>query len=603
MRRAISRADDSPYNRIMRISRVFVVLALIPAFARAAAPVDPSTALPAERAAILRELSDWTPAGFNRRLGPDYAHYHSGQPAERFPEVWMAQSKKEEIKGARRYQVVGPWSKKSGDFSSTQGQILYVPAEAGMVGVDRVTILEWSNNCFSERPEIPWWGGFRPEPASKKWLAANASPGVPVAMARGMASWANCGVVVFSSGLVGSAGTCTGRGLEPTLQLPPTKLPTAISVTNKSEFALITVIDTESHKGQVAVIAIESNGKKVKFVHEWQDAYPGLCNVAVITGFKLLGYIDLPEIEFPTSICGVGNAMGGRMNGRDGNAGLLREYDLAKQADRDVFLKGSNKGYSCSAGFAVVASKYQNKAAFIDLQPLFGRVREMYFTTEENYAKTRDQGAEPGKWPYTFEHDPSWKPAVVKTIDVPQPTAVLASMSGGAKNARAFIASMDGTLTLYSVGGLADDTAANPADIVKSGEVNVGRNPTCLAYQKHSNSTITAVSRGDRQIAWVSHADKKGQIAPVVTRTLRDARLIDPVAVEMADTHGVETNLITVCDFAGKQVLNYRTSQLVWATQGGQKFGMGAEGKDDFECGGLMEFPGNPFCVSASNVN
>ena len=37
--------------------------------------------------------------------------------------------------------------------------------------------------------------------------------------------------------------------------------------------------------------------------------------------------------------------------------------------------------------------------------------------------------------------------------------------------------------------------------------------------------------------------------------------------------------------------------------QGGAKFGMGPEGKDDFECGGLLEFPGSPFCVSATNVN
>ena len=59
------------------------------------------------------------------------------------------------------------------------------------------------------------------------------------------------------------------------------------------------------------------------------------------------------------------------MNGRDGNAGLLREYDLAKQADRDVFLKGSNAQYGSTAGFAVVIGKYENKAAFLDLQPLF----------------------------------------------------------------------------------------------------------------------------------------------------------------------------------------------------------------------------------------
>ncbi|MFI5379444.1 MAG: hypothetical protein ACHRHE_09115 [Tepidisphaerales bacterium] len=115
-------------------------------------------------------------------------------------------------------------------------------------------------------------------------------------------------------------------------------------------------------------------------------------NVGVFTAVKLLGYVDLPGIEFPTGVCAVGNQMGGRMNGRDGNAGLLREYSLAKQADRDVFLTGSNAHFGSSSGFAVVVGKYEDKAVFIDLRALFQGVREMYFTTEENYQKTRDAG-------------------------------------------------------------------------------------------------------------------------------------------------------------------------------------------------------------------
>lgn len=561
-----------------------------------------SHAAPLDRAAILKELSNTSTEGISRRLGPEYDFYHKAKPAEKFPEVWMAPSRQEN--GGRRYQIGGPWNKKSaGDYSSTQGQVLYVP-ESGNFGVDRVTIEEWSNGCFSERPEAPWWGGFRPEPASKKWLAADPNPGVPVAMARGMASWANCGVIIFSSGLVASAGTCTGRGTEPTLQLPPTKLPTAVSVTNKNEFALITIVDTQSNKGQVAVVAIESSGRKTKFVHEWQGEHPGLPNVAVISGMKLLGYIDLPGIQFPTSITAVGNKYGGRVNGRNGHAGLLREYDLTKQADRDVFLKGSNAGYSSTVGFAVVASKYENKAAFIDLQTLFATVREMYYTSEENFQKTLDQGPDPKQWPYTFDAHPAWKPQVIKVIDVPQPTAVLATMSGGPK-ARAFIASQDGKVGIYSVGGLATEDPANPADIAPIAQVQVGRNPTCLAYQKYNHEHILAVSRGDREISWIRYADNKAKtpFTPAVTRRLRDARLLDPVFVEQSDTHGVETNLITVADFKGKQIINYRCSRVVFATQGGAKFDMGPDGKDEFECGGTLDFPGNPFGISAANVN
>jgi hypothetical protein len=434
---------------------------------------------------------------------------------------------------------------------------------------------------------------------SLAYIPTRETFGMPIAEARGIGYWCNNGIIIFSSGLVSAAGTVTARGLEPTFQFPPNKIPTAVSLTNKSEFAVVTVVDAENKKGQLAVFALETNGKKTKFVHEWHDDHAwSLPSVGLFTNIKLLGYVDLPGIEFPTGVCAVGNREGGRMNGRDGNVGLLREYDLARQADRDVFLKGSNAQYSDTAGFAVVIGKYENKAAFVDLQPLFARIREMYFTTEENYQKTRDAGLEPEKWPYAFEADPTWKPPVVKVIDVPNPTAVIASLSGGPR-ARAFIASVDGKIGIYTVGGLATEAAASPDQIARIGEVQVGRNPTCLAYQKYSRDTIICVSRGDRKIEWIKYGDKDAR----VFRTLRDARLIDPVFVEVADTHGIETSLLTVADFKGRKIMNYRYSVLVFATQGGARFGMGKDGKDEFECGGILEFPGSPFCISATNVN
>ena len=336
---------------------------------------------PASRPEALAELRDFTLAGMDRRLGPGYDFYHRQGPAEKFPEVWMAPAKLGP--GQRRWQIGGPWTSAAGDFSSTQGQVLYVP-DPGFFPVDRVTILEWSNGCFTESPEPPWHGGFRPEPASTKWkqAAAHGDVGMPIAMARGMGYWANNGLAVFSSGLLAAAGTVTARGLEPTFQFPPNKLPTAISITNKSEFVLVTVHDTEKHAGQVAVLSPRVAGKTTGFVHEWHDDQAwSLPSVALMTNLKLLGYVDLPGIEFPTGVSAVGNKLGGRMNGRDGNAGLLREYDLARQADRDVFLKGPNSQYGSTAGYAVVVGKYENKAALLDLRPLFQKVREMYFTT------------------------------------------------------------------------------------------------------------------------------------------------------------------------------------------------------------------------------
>jgi hypothetical protein len=546
-----------------------------------------------DRDAIRRELQDFSRAGFNKRLGPDYNSYNPSGGS--FPTIYMAPTKQD--LGGRPYQIGGPWSLDPGDYSSSQGQVLYSP-DAGNLGVDRVNVLEWAYYTFSEKPEPPWWGGFRPDPGSVKWTAASSgAPGVPVAIARGMGWWANCGVIVFSSGLVGSAGTATGYGKQPTLQLPAGKIPTAVSVTPRNEMALITVTDARTRKGQIAVVAIESGNEPI-FVHDWFDRYPCAPNVAWHAAFKLLGYIDLPGMEFPTGISAVGTSEGPRLNGFDGNVTMLSRFNLANQADRDLFRTGYNADFAQRAGFAVVISKYENKAAFIDLQPLFERVHDRYFTTPENFQKTRNLGSSPTQWPTTFDADPAWKPKVVKVVDVPQPTAVIANMSGG-NNARAYVASLDGKVGLYKLGGLATTAAADPAQIQRVSEATVGRNPTCLAYQKGVRDTIIAVSRGDREIAWITNSAS----GPRVFKRLRDSRLSDPVFVEMADTHGVETSLITVCDFNGRKVVNYRFAPVVFATQGGAVFGIGPSGTDEFECGGVLNFPGNPFSISAANVN
>ncbi len=548
-----------------------------------------------ERNAIRNDLRDFSREGMNRRLGPDYAFFHTNGTQEIFPEIWMAPSRQDVM--GRRYQIGGPWVTDPGLYSSTQGQILYAPDE-GAFGVDRVTVLEWSNGCFSERPEAPWWGGFRPEPVSENWIAASkGNPGVPVAMARAMGGWANCGVIVFSSGLVSAAGTATASGTNPKFQLPKDKIPTAVALTSKSEFALVTVCDVRAKKGFLAVFALQGGGER-NFVHDWQDEYPCLPSTAWLSGMKLLGYINLPGIEFPTGVSAAGNDENRWVFGPNGHVGMLGIWDLSGASSRNSFRTGKNAGYASTAGYAVVISKHENKAAFIDLQPLFKRVHDLYFTTEENFRKTRNLGPAPTQWPYTFAADPAWKPTLVKVVDVPQPTAVLAGLSRGEK-ARAYIASMDGTVGAYHLGGLATDAAATAAQIERVTETHMGPNPTCLTSQKSTRDTIIAVSRGAREIAWIK--DDDGGLR--VIRRLRDSRLLDPVAVEMADTHGIDASLITVADFAGRKILNYRFSSVTFLLQGGATFGMGPQGGDEFECGGVLDFPGSPFCISATNVN
>lgn len=548
-----------------------------------------------DRVGLRRELQDFGSAAMSRRLGPDYAYYHASGGSEPFPEIWLAPTRQDP--GGRPYQIGGPWTSDPGLYSSTQGQILYSP-DAGAFGVDRLNVLEWANGCFSERPEPPWWGGFRPDPSSAEWKEnSKGELGVPIAIARAQGAWANCGIIVFSSGLVTSAGTSTASGTTPSWQLPKEKVPTAVAVSSKSEFAFVTVTDVKRRRGQVAVFALQGGGNPA-FVHDWKDKHPCLPSTAWISGMKLLGFVNLPDMEFPTGISATGNDEHPWVFGPNGHVGMLSMWDVSKQTTRDSFRKGRNAGFASTAGYAVVISKHENKAAFLDLQPLFKRVHEMYFTTPQNYLKTRNRGPGPTQWPYTFGVNPIWKPRVISTIEVSKPTAVLAGLSRGVQ-ARAYIASEDGTVGAYSLGGLATTASASASQIQRVAETRVGRNPTCLAPQKNTRDTVIAACRGDREIAWI----KDDSAGTRVVRRLRDSRLIDPVAVEMSDTHGIECSLITVSDFQGRKVINYRFSPVVFSLQGGAVFGMGPDGNAEFECGGVLETPGSPFCVSATNLN
>ena len=580
--------------------------------------------LPANWASILAELVGTSSASASARLGPDYSAYHlSGSDV--FPNIWMRPLL--DVSGIDSSLAVyhwgdgiGTWVPAAGDFSSAQGQIIYV-ATASLtidpitftpnegIGVDRVTVLEWTNGCTSEAPHAPTNDGCRPDSRAFTWMkfGPGAAIGRPIAIARGMLSWSNCGLILFSSGYIGVSGTHTAISHIPGLQLPANKKPTAISVSSKNEFALVTVVDTETMQGQVAVIALWGSGWITGFPHDWNDQYPGLPSVAVYVGMKVLGYVNLPFV-FPTGVSAVSgwtdqNPV--REKGGSGNAGLLSMWDLSLQEDRDSFDSGNiNKNYAAFSGSAVVIAKYENKACFLDLTKLYDTMRKSYFTTQPKFNTTRPPGYPwnqtypnaftdenyqwaPNIWPYGFSFAPDLAPVILKTIDVTTPTACIGSIDGACQVA---IASLDGTINFYNSGGLSNGAPS----------IRVGLNPCFLGYGKqfYSNGFI-AVCRGDRELAWVSGWTG----TPGVTKRLRDDRLIDPVSFEAIDTHGIAGSFFTVTDFAGKQLVEYRDSTLVFMTQGGATFGMGPSGSDAIECGGVFSVPGFPICSSTTNVN
>src|SRR5689334_4400250 len=66
-----------------------------------------------DRDAVRRDLQDFSRAGMNKRLGPDYAFYHTNS-TETFPDIYLAPTKQDAI--GRPYQIGGPWSVDPGDY-------------------------------------------------------------------------------------------------------------------------------------------------------------------------------------------------------------------------------------------------------------------------------------------------------------------------------------------------------------------------------------------------------------------------------------------------------------------------------------------------------
>jgi hypothetical protein len=541
----------------------------------------------------LRELTDTSIVGWNRRLGPDYSSANPSAGDRKKPPL-LYQPPPKPCPFARNnagmtYEIGGPPTKDAGDYSSTQAQVLYA-TDSGGSGLDRILVLEMAHKCLTEKPEPPWWGGFRPEPAVQEWREKKgATPGGPVGISRGLNTWSNHAVIVFRNGLVGTAGTATSQGTHPTFQFPPDKVPTAVCVTPRNEMALITVFDTKQRKGQLAVLALESFAPN--FAHDWHQRYPLLPSVASYSDMKLLGYVDLP-VKLPSAVSGGGNAGGGWLHSSGGQNALPKDLDLANPDIRASFLKGNNDGWLSTSGFAVVLSKTEQKAVFVDLKPLFAGVKQAYCGSNESWGKTRDLGPKPKQWPWTFDAEPSLKPTVMAELDLPKPVSVFARTTGG-ENARAFIGCQDGTLISVKV---------DAAGIKEAGRMTVGKNPVWIAAkgsQGGGDTGFIVVSRGDRALQWVKFSKDQGTIV----RELRDERMIDPVYAEIEDTHGIEMQIVTVADFKGRKIINYRCSPVVFATNGGARYGCGAKGDEEFECGGVMMFPGNPIAVCGSNVN
>lgn len=509
-----------------------------------------------------------------------------------------------------------------GDFWSDSGQVAYVPDDpVNDPGLDRIQTFAYYDNVFAISPRLDW-ASTRPhpewqteEPNYRAMLGHN--PRLPVAMVRNYSMLQNEALVVYHEGLLGVAGTQTSRSDNerpfPGLLFPPNKVPTGIAITSSNEFAVVTIWDTDTQKGQLAVIALE--GKYLPF-HTWK--YMALPNQGSWSDLKLLGYVDLP-MAAPTSVAAAAN---GFWKGPSQTAGeVLSQIDLTQDGVRWGLVNGEYgwSGLIATKGYAIVASKLDNKVAVVDLAPLFAYVRDSYLTSLDSYQTTvATRGSGPGQWPLTFAEKPSIKPVVVWQGTMTSPTAVLAGLQSdrwSPDRFKAYVATEDGTVHILDTSSMMARWEWEPrGSLAEIGNVKVGRNPVSMCFTRFLayplplipndaqgnprqadplNNTFYVACRGDREIDAVVTFNGQG----MVYRRILDSRMGDPVAVSVAS----RGNIVTVADYNGKKILSFRIGAMV--DRQNRVYGCGADGNAPFEFAGELPLGGRPIAVNSVNVN
>ncbi|WP_218509529.1 hypothetical protein [Variovorax sp. dw_308] len=584
------------------------------------------------------------PEGMTYRYGPNAASYGAGGGAQLFgprpnnnflgyqymspdaPYLWQ----------------VGARSASPGLYSSNKANVSFVAdSNAAHVGIADFQTTTHMFSTFAQLPQLSWtlYGAGLNSINVADYRAKGIVGGDPVAVTRcgGRPGFCNQGLAAFQNGVIGTVGTNTATNRS-TVKLPPNKVPTGIAMTNNSEFALVTVWDTTAMKGQVAVVALaglcdncnpfnsQANGDYSAWYNwwnEWMGVYPGLPNIGNIAFMKILGYIDLvgPDgsvMKAPTEIA-VTTGVDPFDTMLPGGIFVGTPLPLTNQANRQAFLNGENAWKYAKGGMAVVISKSEKKAAFIDLKPLFAFVNSIYFGGDLGTfnARMASLGQADSQWPYTFANQPQQAPTVVKMISLPEkPTAVKTTVWG--PNQRAWIATQEGVLRVYSLGNYAPGRTATATTASSIAELpqfaaNVGRNPTSLSWSKGEpdipteyadpNMQVIVTSRGDRKISWV----RFGANSSSIVRTLQDPRMQDPIAVEDADNFANWGYVVTVADHEGRAVHNFRYGPVSFIDGGACPKATGgcpviATNGVKIEYGGKMDLPGKPFQVSGANV-
>lgn len=562
------------------------------------------------------EARSWDAAAVSARLGPDFATLQP-KAADNRPTLFQ-QTATPNPKGFAR---INPWElgkapAKDGDYWSESGQVGYVPDEANTnAGLDRIAVYAYNSKVFALSPRLDWASGkpqSDPQTRDPNYVKLNGTaPMQPVAMARGSGLTQNEALVIYRDGLLGVAGTQTSRAGHnrpyPGFKFPKNKVPTAIAITSQNEFALVTIWDTDTCKGQLAVIALEG-----KYLPVHTMPYMGLPNQGSWSDMKLLGYIDLP-MAAPSAVSAASN---GHWNGPSATGGKnMGALKLTDDAIRDMLY---NSGVIAKGGYAIVASKQENKVAIVDLTRLFEHMRKSYLFSASAFKETMaNRGPAPAQFPQEFSALKVHAPQVVWQGNFITPTAVLAGHRidrWSTDHFKAYVATEAGTIHIIDTSPLmARSSWHTRGALGEIGSFKVGANPVSMFFARRADKSLPLIPaksnsgfadcfnavfwvacRGDRSIQAVHTYHGKGAVHMVI----RDKRMGDPVAVSTA----VRGPIVTVADFSGKKILSFRIGPIV-DVRNKVTYGAGAKGTDKFEFAGELALPGRPFLVGSANVN
>jgi hypothetical protein len=559
-------------------------------------------------------------AGLAYRYGPDAISYgtaNTGVTLTKRPDTKLtAPAQDVEF----YWSVGGPPTSDAGLYSSNQATVIYAADDTSQrVGVTDFQVSGYMYNVFAELPQLSWTRLLVDSLNVTTYQQAGIVSSDPIATGRcgGRPGFCAQALTAFQNGVIGSTGSNTANN-RTTTKLPANKVPTGIAMTNDSEFALVTVWDTQAMKGQVAVVALaglcdgctaDNPAGWYDWWGEWMGLYPGLPNMGDIAFMKILGYVDLPGMTAPTEIA-VTTGLD-QFHSLSVNGVFVGRVNSPLTSYWQTFASGGdNYGKYAKGGVAVVISKSEQKAAFIDLKPLFSYVNGKYFSASVN--ETTNLGQAANQWPYTFDVAPEQTPTVVKTVSLnARPTAVRTTLLD--RNPRAWIATQDGTLHVYGLDGYAPGSSVTSPAASAIAEVStvtgIGRNPTSLAMSKgepgvdlDSTNQVIVGSRGDNKISWVRF-DASGNGGSIV-RTIQHVAMTDLIAVEDADDFATTNYVVSALDYAGKAVRNYRYGPVIYAGGGGacpEPNGCPIDGSVA-EYGGAMSVQGKPFQMTTANV-